>query len=857
MPRPPARLRIGSLGLGLVLLFAAVPSARAGLFGLDESPSLAANQPIVFSVTGDAPYGDSEIPIFQQHLADHNKYSPSEFYVHVGDIFTGGTPCDEFRYQQMADMLEILSVPAFIIPGDNETTDCTDPSQAWGFWLAHLLGLEDRFCGTPAVQRQSDRPENFAFTRSGVLFMGINLVASGNTSSLMLDDADWVAEQLQAQGAGVRAAVLFSQAGPGSGRSLFFDAFVTAAGAFGKPVLLVHGDGHSFIYDKPFAAQNITRVQVDRGDEPPLQITVSLSTTNPWQLLQDPWPVGAPILNMPPCVEAGLNRSFPGPGTFTLVGTATDDGDPSGALGLQWSLVSGPAAVGFGSPSAASTTASFPGTGSYVLRLTATDGALSSSDDVSIAVGTSSNMPPDAVNDAYAVDEDVTLSIPAPGVLDNDTDPDGDPLTASVSSWPLHGTLTLNASGSFSYRAAATYNGGDSFSYRVADALGSTDIAAVTLTIRPVNDLPMAAADEYNTGIGAKLEIAAPGVLDNDSDVEGDALTVALVQPPAYGTLALAPNGSFAYTPALNFAGYDHWSYMAADSAATSAPTQVTIGVGVVKFAPIADATVRSQQSTRNLGSEADLVVKEAAKPYYAYLKFQVSGIEAVQRAFLRLHVDSGSDGGSVFLVANTYAGTSTSWLENGITWDNAPPMPATPLGSWVVSPAGGPSGSSDWVEVDVTKNVPGDGIFSFGLRLPAAGQVTFSAKEGASPPELVLIAAVPPRPKPPQTQECAGSFPAKLGAEPARDALLGLRAEAGGTRLDYELASPAGVVATVFDVRGRRARVLLDVTQAAGRHTLLWDGRSDAGARLGTGVYFLRLQLGPQHFTRKFLVQH
>jgi hypothetical protein len=82
-------------------------------------------EPITFSVMGDAPYAD-EIAEVQAHLDDHNLYSPSEFMVHVGDIKSGEEPCDESRYQLMAEMLRSLAVPSFILPGDNETTDCPD-----------------------------------------------------------------------------------------------------------------------------------------------------------------------------------------------------------------------------------------------------------------------------------------------------------------------------------------------------------------------------------------------------------------------------------------------------------------------------------------------------------------------------------------------------------------------------------------------------------------------------------------------------------------------------------------------------------------------------------------------------------
>ena len=80
------------------------------------------------------------------------------------------------------------------------------------------------------------------------------------------------------------------------------------------------------------------------------------------------------------------------------------------------------------------------------------------------------NDPPVAVNDTYNVDEDGTLNVSSSlGVLDNDTDPENDPLTATQASGPAHGSLTLNGDGSFDYSPHDDYNGGDSFTYNVSD----------------------------------------------------------------------------------------------------------------------------------------------------------------------------------------------------------------------------------------------------------------------------------------------------------------------------------------------------------------------------------------------------
>jgi hypothetical protein len=75
----------------------------------------------------------------------------------------------------------------------------------------------------------------------------------------------------------------------------------------------------------------------------------------------------------------------------------------------------------------------------------------------------------------------------APGVLNNDNDPDGDPLTAVLESVPDDGSVTLNADGSFTYTPDSGFFGTDTFSYEIDDGQGGTDTAVVTIT---VNETP-------------------------------------------------------------------------------------------------------------------------------------------------------------------------------------------------------------------------------------------------------------------------------------------------------------------------------------------------------------------------------
>ncbi|HKY48264.1 MAG TPA: tandem-95 repeat protein, partial [Acidimicrobiia bacterium] len=137
------------------------------------------------------------------------------------------------------------------------------------------------------------------------------------------------------------------------------------------------------------------------------------------------------------------------------------------------------------------------------------------------------NTPPEASNDGFVTDEDTILTAPEPGVLGNDSDSDGDPLTAALVSGTTSGTLSLNTDGSFSYTPNPNFNGTDSFVYRSSDGKGGTDQATATITVTPVNDPPIANAgpDQILTdtdGSGAEsVTLSGTG----SSDPDGGSIT--------------------------------------------------------------------------------------------------------------------------------------------------------------------------------------------------------------------------------------------------------------------------------------------------------------------------------------------
>ena len=208
---------------------------------------------------------------------------------------------------------------------------------------------------------------------------------------------------------------------------------------------------------------------------------------------------------------------------------------------------------------------------------------------VSITVS-SVNDAPVATDDTYVITEDNTLSIGAPGVLGNDNDIEGDPLTAVLVSGPSHASsFTLNPDGYFSYAPKPNFSGSDSFTYKANDGTADSNVATVTITVTGVNDSPVAQNDTYNTPEDTALNVAAPGVLGNDNDIDGDPLTAILVSGPSHAqSFTLNPNGSFSYTPDANYTGPDSFTYKANDGTTDSNVVTVTITVTSVNDSPIA-----------------------------------------------------------------------------------------------------------------------------------------------------------------------------------------------------------------------------------------------------------------------------
>jgi len=196
------------------------------------------------------------------------------------------------------------------------------------------------------------------------------------------------------------------------------------------------------------------------------------------------------------------------------------------------------------------------------------------------------NRNPIAKADTYTIRPNQTLNVAAPGLLGNDSDPDGDTLNVSVLNVTgLKGTLSPYADGHFSFTPTTNFAGTTSFTYTISDGVGGRSTA--TATINVVNSAPVAGNDHYAVHAGRTLDISAPGLLANDRDADGDALSVAVVNVSGLrGTLTPYADGHFSFTPTAGFVGTTSFSYTLSDGFGGN--STATVAIDVTNRAPVA-----------------------------------------------------------------------------------------------------------------------------------------------------------------------------------------------------------------------------------------------------------------------------
>jgi hypothetical protein len=270
-----------------------------------------AGAPARFEVAliGDQQYGAESEKEFPALMADIDR-SGVAFVVHVGDFKAGAAPCDDEVFLSRKAQFDASRHPFILTPGDNDWTDChlskTRPYEPVGR-LARLREIfypDDQSLGRRklAVQRQGGSyakyRENARWSQGGVLFATVHIVGSNNNfgrapeqdaeyRERMAANLAWLKDVFAAaKREGARAVAIFTQANPrfefvfpkgrasslrlsppdpGSGFADLWPAIETEVVAYGKPVMLLHGDTHYFRVDKPLFRTGTETVAANRG----------------------------------------------------------------------------------------------------------------------------------------------------------------------------------------------------------------------------------------------------------------------------------------------------------------------------------------------------------------------------------------------------------------------------------------------------------------------------------------------------------------------------------------------------------------------------------------------------------------
>ena len=243
------------------------------------------------------------------------------------------------------------------------------------------------------------------------------------------------------------------------------------------------------------------------------------------------------IIGPPSLPDGQLNAAYPEI-SMSTIGAAL----PTSAT--KWSMTGQPAGITIGLSTgiiSGSPTAS----GLFNVTITATDAASAMATKVYKNVRVQA--PPVALADAYSINEDTTLTVVAPGVLGNDTNPNGTPITAVLYTGVANGALTFTSDGSFIYTPRSNFNGTDSFQYKAKDGAFASNIVTVTITVNAVNDapvnrVPVAQHTAKNTD---KVFTKSSVISISDVDAGGESVQVTLNATNGTVTLPGATNLTF------------------------------------------------------------------------------------------------------------------------------------------------------------------------------------------------------------------------------------------------------------------------------------------------------------------------
>ena len=219
-------------------------------------------------------------------------------------------------------------------------------------------------------------------------------------------------------------------------------------------------------------------------------------------------------------------------------------------------------------------------TGSDSFEYMVSDGTLSTTGTVNLTVNPNNyNGIPTVFSGAFSLSEDTPLTATLSG-----SDPESAPLTFILDQNVTHGTLILSSTGEFTYTPNTNYNGSDSFTFHVSDGVNDSPISTGTLSVVAVNDTPSSVNDIVSGTEDISLTISP---LLNDTDVDGDALTLQSIGTALHGMVSLSGN-TITYIPNGNYCGVDTLNYTISDGTLFATGTS-NIALSCVNDAPTAN----------------------------------------------------------------------------------------------------------------------------------------------------------------------------------------------------------------------------------------------------------------------------
>ncbi len=421
-------------------------------------------------------------------------------------------------------------------------------------------------------------------------------------------------------------------------------------------------------------------------------------------------------LNTPPVAIS--DNATTATGTSISVNVLANDSDPDGDP-LQ---VTGVFGAAHGSTSFTATSVVYTSVADYVgsdsFSYTVSDGQGGTNNAVVTVTVVSSNRAPVAVDDAASTTIGRAVGIE---VLSNDSDPDGDPLTIKSLGNAPHGTLRIESDQTVTYTPKQNYKGGtESFNYTVSDGEGATATAKVTVTVgKAVNQPPVAVDDSAGAQEDSSVLI---NVTANDSDADGDSLTVVSVTQPAHGTRTIEGGSSIRYTPAADYFGGDSFSYTVSDGHGGTASAAVSITVAAVNDLPVAVEDSAGVQQNSNvaidvLSNDSDpdgdtLSVVSVSQPSHGSASIETGGTVRYTPATDYTGADTFD-----YTISDSHGGTATATVMVSVAEvDDASPVA-------VGDTAGVQEDSSVVVNVTANDNDPdGDVLTVVSVTQPAHG---------------------------------------------------------------------------------------------------------------------------------------